>query len=455
MRLTNLTRGNEIGANSYLLDFDGDGRVVVDAGMHPRREGLEATPLISTLPSDSIQAIFLSHAHHDHLGALPLLMRQQPKAPVFMSEGTSLLADPLLHNSIEVMLKQKVELGIAEFPLYTHKEVDKAKERFRPCGTSRCFSLSGEPNPDQAPVTFQFHDAGHVLGSVGVEWNHRGKRIFYTGDVNFKEQTLCHGADFPEEKLDVLITETTRGAHPSISSRENEVDKLVDAIQGVFRDGGAALIPVFALGKTQETLTLIYELQRQRRLPKGPLYIGGLGRSLTQVYDKISARTSRHHQGLSLLKDIAPEVLDGRRLHELRPRRGEIYLISSGMMNEKTLSNVVAQRFLSEPRHGIFFVGYCDPTSPAGRLLKTPKGGEVELDHQEGPQAIKCRVSKFDLTAHAQREDLLSYILKTDPSVCVLVHGDPESMEWFRQQLADQKPKMRVVIPPPGVAIEL
>src|ERR1700733_10167464 len=99
MIFTNLTRASEIGANSYLLDFEGDGRIVLDAGMHPRGEGLQGLPRLEFLKFDSVDAILVSHAHHDHTGALPLLMRDQPSARVFLSEATYYLAEPLLHNS--------------------------------------------------------------------------------------------------------------------------------------------------------------------------------------------------------------------------------------------------------------------------------------------------------------------------------------------------------------------
>jgi Cft2 family RNA processing exonuclease len=125
------------------------------------------------------------------------------------------------------------------------------------------------------------------------------------------------------------------------------------------------------------------------------------------------------------------------------------------MMTENTLSNVFAQEFLAHDRHAIFFVGYCDPESPAGRLRATTRGEAVTLNATYGPQPVRCRVEHFDFTAHAQREDLLGYILEVKPRVCVLVHGDPPALAWFRQELAARAPGMKVVVPPPGVEIEL
>ncbi len=147
--------------------------------------------------------------------------------------------------------------------------------------------------------------------------------------------------------------------------------------------------------------------------------------------------------------------MDGRRARDFSPKKGHIYLISSGMMTENTLSNVFAQEFLAHDRHSVFFVGYCDPQSPAGLLRATKHGDLVTLNAAYGPQPVRCRVEHFDFTAHAQREDLLSYILDVQPRVCVLVHGDPSALAWFQQELATRAPAMKVVIPPPGEGIEL
>ena len=457
MLFTNLTRANEIGANSYLLDFDGDGRIVLDAGMHPRGEGSQGLPRLEAMKFDSVDAILVSHAHHDHTGALPLMMRDHPGARVFMSEPTYHLADPLLHNSVQVMLRQKAEKGIAEYPLFTHRELDQLVKVWQACGLERSWSIRGYPDPDNEPLSFMFHDAGHILGSVGVSMKHRGRTIFYTGDLNLSEQTLVKAADFPRQDIDVLITETTRGAQaqPEGFSRDTVIENLARALEETFARGGAALMPVFALGKTQELLAQLHFFQKQRRLPQTPIYIGGLGRSFCEVYDKMAGRTRRKYPKLDLLDDIAPQVMDGRRAADFNPKKGHIYLISSGMMTENTLSNIFAQQFLATERHSIFFVGYCDPDSPAGRLRATKPGDSVTLNAAYGAQPVRCRVDHFDLTAHAQREDLLAYILDANPRVCVLVHGDPPALAWFKSELGQKAPKMQVIVPPPGETIEL
>ena len=457
MILTNLTRSNEIGANSYLLDFGPDGRVILDAGMHPRAEGSQGLPKLEALKFDSVDTILVSHAHHDHTGALPLLMREHPGARVFMTEPTYYLAEPLLHNSVQVMLKQKAEKGIAEYPLFTHRELDQVVKVWQACGLERAWSTRGYPDPENEALSFTFHDAGHILGSAGTALHHRGRTIFYTGDVNFTDQTLLRGAEFPRSDIDVLITETTRGSQPrpDAFSREGAVEQLAVALEETFAKGGAALMPVFAMGKTQELLAQLHFFQKSRRLPETPIYIGGLGRSFCEIYDRLAGRTRRKYPKLNLLDDIRPQVMDGRRARDFTPKKGHIYLISSGMMTENTLSNIFAQEFLAQERHSIFFVGYCDPESPAGRLRATKQGDMVTMNAVYGPQPVRCRVQHFDFTAHAQREDLLAYILEVQPRVCVLVHGDPPALAWFQQELAAKAPGMKVVIPPSGEKIEL
>jgi Cft2 family RNA processing exonuclease len=458
VRLTNLTRANEIGANSYVLDFGRDGTVLLDAGMHPKADGYAATPKFDAMNGAPVDAIFVTHAHQDHVGSLPLAMREHPKARVFMSEPTYFLSDPLLHNSVEIMTKMRTESGITEFPLFSHNEVNQMCHVWQACGLERPWSLEGYPDPDaDEALTFSFSDAGHILGSVGISLHHRGRHVFYTGDVNFKDQTLCQAAQFPTEKIDTLMIETTRGAQATAGnySRDAEIERFIAAILETFNKGGAVMVPIFAMGKTQETLALLHFLMKRGRLPVCPIYIGGLGRSFTHIYDKLAARSCRAHHNLNLLEDIRPQIIDGRTVNNQKPKRGHIYLISSGMMTERTLSNVFAEKFLNDDRHSIFFVGYCDPDSPAGRLRATPRGHSVRMNNEAGDQPVLCRVEHFDFTAHAQREDLLNYILKVNPRACVLVHGDRPALDWFKTTLGERAPRMNVMIPPPGQAVEV
>src|SRR6516225_11818028 len=145
MRFVNLTRRTEIGANSYFLELEGR-KLVIDAGLHPKEENEAALPIYRLVPDGSLDAIVLSHAHQDHVGSLPVLMRRQPQAPVFMTEATRQLSDVMLHNSVNVMTKKRDE-GITEYPLFSHREVDVAVKRWHSAPLHTRFDVTGERLP--------------------------------------------------------------------------------------------------------------------------------------------------------------------------------------------------------------------------------------------------------------------------------------------------------------------
>ena len=205
MIFKSLCRHAGIGANSYLLETC-DARVVLDAGMHPKHEGFAATPHYEFLEEGTVDSIVITHSHLDHVGTLPVFLHDQPQARVFLTPETAELAAAMLHNSVNVMQSKRIEHGIAEYPLFEHRELDPIVEAFEARGIERPFDLDRNGR-----IRATFHDAGHILGSVGVTIEAAGKRVMYTGDVNFEHSTLQKGALFPEEPVDALIVETTRG----------------------------------------------------------------------------------------------------------------------------------------------------------------------------------------------------------------------------------------------------
>ena len=296
-----------------------------------------------------------------------------------------------------------------------------------------------------------------MLGAAGVFCRLEGRTVFYTGDVNFDDQTLVRGAAFPQEPVDVLIIETTHGATPLPEgfTRAAEEKRFAAALNEVFARGGCVLVPVFALGKTQEVLTLLYRFKREKTLADVPIYIGGLSAKMTEIYDRRAHDTARVVPELELFPAVQPFVLNGKSIAEAPARPGRIYALSSGMMTPKTLSNIFARRLLEKPEHSIFFVGYADPASPAGVLRAAQPNDLVSLDQDEPAQTLRCRVQQFQFSAHAPRQSLLDYIVKVSPRKVVLVHGDPPAVEWMRAATAQLLPESEVIVPPPGVEIEL
>lgn len=459
LKFINLTRHTEIGANSYYLGTDEQG-VVLDSGMHPKRYGDEALPLMPALAGRPVDAILLSHAHLDHVGSLPLLMRRLPEAPVYMTSATAQIGDALLHNSVNVMTRQREELGLPQYPLFGHRETERAVRRWRECPLRQPITLAGERSravPGEGEIDFEFWDAGHVLGAAGVLLRLGGQRVFYTGDVHFDDQTLTKGAVFPEEGIDVLIIETTHGATalPADFTRAAEEQRFAAALNAAFARGGCVMVPVFALGKTQEMLALLHRLKTAGTIAEVPIYIGGLSAKMTEIYDRRAYDTARVEPRLELFPVVQPFVLNGKSIREAPAKPGRIYALSSGMMTEHTLSNIFARRLLERPDHSIFFVGYADPLSPAGRLRAAQPGDLVSLDEDEPAQMLRCQVEQFQFSAHAPRQALVDYIQKVAAKKVVLVHGDPPAVEWMRAAATAALPGSEIIVPPSGVAIDL
>jgi Cft2 family RNA processing exonuclease len=176
---------------------------------------------------------------------------------------------------------------------------------------------------------------------------------------------------------------------------------------------------------------------------------------MTEIYDRLAHQSLRQLPRLQLLRDVAPFVLSGQTINESPARAGRVYALSSGMMTPKTLSNIFARRVLENPRHSILFVGYADPESPGGILRAAKTGDTIRLDPDQPSQTLRCHIEQFQFSAHASRESLIGYAKRLAPKKILLVHGDPAAVEWMRAQLAGQLPDSDVIVPAPGVEIEL
>ena len=458
MRIVNLNPDSDIGASSWFVDVEGH-KLLMDTGTHPKRDGRESLPKYDLIKDEEIDAIAISHCHHDHVGSLPVALRYAPRAHVMMTELSYFLVERVLHNSVNVMMRQKAELGIAEYPLFTHEEIDDKAHLFQGYKYNREIewaafhkARSGFPSP-----TLEFLDAGHALGSAGIMVRASKETLFFTGDVCFHDQTILKAARFEDVQADVLIMETTRGNRevPPGITRETEANRLAESIQRVLARKGSVLIPVFALGRGQEILAQLCLLMRSGKIPKQQVYIGGLGKVFTEIYDLQAHRTHRQHTQLILSEAMNLTVLEHGQIDKMKIGGGKIFVITAGMMTEKTAAHELALRLAGDPQHAIFFVGYADPDTPGGRLKAAKDGETFHFSTSGGELTRRCEVDDFDLTAHANRDDLLEFAGEVNPRTILLGHGDAESRRWFEEKIRERYPKMRVIQPQPGLSVEV
>jgi Cft2 family RNA processing exonuclease len=457
MQITNLNPDSEIGASAWLVELDGC-RLLMDAGMHPKREGREGLPLYKLLDHSDLDAIALSHCHHDHIGSLPLAMRHSRKASVLMTELSCYVAGRVLHNSVNVMLRQREELGIREFPLFTHDQVEENEAQFQGLKYNRptAWASRRKARASFSPPTLEFFDAGHTLGSAGILVRGQSQSLFYTGDVCFHDQTILQSARFDGIQADVLVMETTRGNRAPAPgfTREKEMDRLTAAIQEVLARRGSVLLPSFALGRTQEILAGLALMMRAGKIPRQPIYIGGLGRVFTEIYDQKAHLATRQLPNLQLNEELQLIVLEKDELDTIKLGAGRIFVLTAGMLTESTPAHDLAVRMLDDPRQAIFFVGYADPSTPGGRLRAAKPGETFLFSAAAGEVTRRCDVREFTLTAHASRDALLDFAGRVSPRVILLGHGEASSRQWFEDQLRARLPDARIVQPAPGLVVE-
>jgi len=455
MHFTDLGRRREIGAHCILLQI-GSFNVLVDSGMDPGAVGNETLPQFGLLRDVALDLVLITHCHLDHIGSLPILMRRQPQARILLSAPSQSLLFPMLENSHHVMKRQREELNIREYPLYSREEIEALRKHLcsLPLDEVRIFQKS------QDEIALKFMAAGHIPGAASVIITYRDRKLFLSGDVLFRDQYILRGANWSQEPIDTLIMETTRGnaQRPEDQTAQTETRRLLEAIDAVLKQNGSVLIPSFALGRMQEILMILHEARGKGQISKKiPIFASGLGLSLTEPLDELSEQNREIFFKKRIVDELQIQPLQQSIFLKpgQSPRRQGIFVVSSGMMSENTPSYNIAAALLEHPQHGIFFAGFCADDTPGKKLLNTPAGAVFSFDaiHYRAP--VRARVEHFDLSGHADRDELLQAALAMAPRRIVVNHGDAEARQWFVDQFDELAPQIRVLDPDAGVTYSL
>ncbi len=416
----------EIGANCYYININGIG-VILDCGMHPQKTGFDSLPKFDLLQNKPIDYVLISHAHQDHINALPFLIKKYPHLKIFTTPQTRAVAELTLHNAISI-LKRRIE--DENFEVYSREEVDLLIKSIDYRAYNEKFIL--ESLSSKAKIEAEFYNAGHIIGSAGILLNYENNRIFFTGDINLSNQTLLPGAALPKEKIDILITETTYGAtDPALLNNwQSETERFTTSVNKVLNGGGSVLIPVFALGKLQEMLALIWLQILKNKITKVDIYTGGIGNKINRVYDYNRFVVNRQVQDL-VLHEIPYRDLNQEENNQRLFKFPSIVLASSGMMVESTKSFELAKTWLRKKDFAIFTVGYMDPSTPGFKVANSKRGDKIQLTERLKKLEIKCGIKNFRFSAHSKREELLSIIESLQAEKIILVHGDSEAVDWM------------------------
>ena len=451
IRFIALGGADDIGASCYYLLINGTG-LLVDCGIHPRKKGLDSIPDFSKLEQLPLDAVLITHAHQDHIGALPFLIKKFPHVKIFATSQSKEIAALTLKNAVSIIKKQETENK--DFVAYNYNEVELLVKSIRDFAYDEILELTGLKGAEN--VTASFHDAGHILGSASVFIESGGKKIFFTGDINLSHQSIMNGAALPKIKPDILVTESTYGSTESDNMKgwKEEGQRLAKFINRKINNGGSVFIPVFSLGKTQELLFLISQLIASGKITDVPIYTGGLGRKISNVYDKNRYLVRRLNPDDELKSIPQNDIKLPAFFNEIKKNPG-IVLSSSGMVVEGTLSFDIIKYWVRQKNYGIAVVGYMDPDSPGYRVANLSIGEKFRLNNQSEEVINLAEVKKFFFNSHSLREELLTIVRRLKPDKIIIIHGEEESRDWMGFNILKLLPETKVFSPMNGNEIIL
>lgn len=447
MKIKFLGATETVTGSKHLLITDGGKQILMDCGLYQGmgKETDELNRHLGVNPS-SIDAIILSHAHIDHSGNLPLIVKQGFTGKIYCSKATRDVCKILLIDSAHiheteiayVNKRRKKEGKELLKPLYTVKDAEKALQYFRPIPMNTDFTLNNE-------VVVHFTDAGHILGSAVVNLTLKGKdkvtRFTYTGDVGrYGDLLMKDPAPFPQ--ADYIICESTYGNKLHEKSVRVE-DRLFEILtETCVKNKGRLIIPAFSLGRTQEIVYLLNKLFNKGLLPKIKIFVDSpLSSSATEIMREYSGYLNQDVRD-TLIKDEDPFGFDG--LEYITEQEDSkkinfskepcVIISASGMMDAGRIKHHLMHG-LPEHNNTLLVVGYCSPQSLGGKILR----GDKEVKIFGELIKVNCKVEVVSsLSAHADYEEMLRFLscqAKEQIKKVFLVHGEDEAKETFSKTL--------------------
>jgi len=435
----------EIGAGSVTLGFmgatgtvtgsrylvqHGATQVLVDCGLFQgykqlRLRNWEPFPV----PPGSLDAVILTHAHLDHSGYLPRLVKAGFRGRIVCTPATKALCDVLLPDSGRL---QEEEATYAEHrrssrhrdpkPLYTEEDALACLERF---DTQR-FEAEGTVGRDLA---FELLPAGHLLGAAQVRMRVGSQIVHFSGDLG-RDDDLLMAPPMPLGEADVLVCESTYGnrLHPT----SDVAEELAAVIVRVARRGGVVLIPAFAVGRTQQLLLLLERLRQGNRIPELPVFVNSpMAEEATAVYQRFSGQHRISPEECERMCKFATPVHTVEESKALNLRKGPMIVISaSGMLTGGRVLHHVAN-FGPDPRNAIVLAGFQAGGTRGARLA----AGESSLRIFGVEVPIKAEIVNLQgLSAHADRNGLLRWLrgAARPPRRVYVTHGEPDAADALR-----------------------
>ena len=445
-KITFLGAAGTVTGSKYLVETGGK-RLLVDCGLFEGSKELKQRNW-EPLPIDptTIDWVLVTHAHIDHTGYLPRLVRSGFRGPIYSNPATHELCGLLLPDSAHLQeedARYATKKGYSSHeqpqPLYTVEESQTALAQFREIPRADTFTISPQ-------FSVRPHDAGHILGSSWLELTitENGKQtlVVFSGDLGRYDQPILKDPEAPT-RADFLLCESTYGDrdHPAGSVP----DELADIVNQTAKRGGAIVIPSFAIGRTQTLMYYLRQLEEEQRIPRLPTYVDSpMAINATDLYEK-------HHEDHDL--EFTREERDGNQdplnVHEVHMTRSVedskkindivspcIIISASGMATGGRILHHLARR-LPDSRSAVLLVGYQAEGSGGRALLEGAK--YLKIHGEEVP--VRARIVEIaQLSAHAGKSELLRWLsgFQAPPRQTSLVHGEPPALNALRDAVTSR-----------------
>ena len=458
MRISFHGAARMVTGSKHLLTLRSGTKILLDCGLF-QGMGKDTQPLNESFGFEpkEMDMIILSHAHIDHCGLIPRIVRQGFKGPIYATPATKELTGILLEDSAEIQRddtrfinKRRAKQGLPPFePLYDLADAAKALELFETKEYDHWHQLSPE-------VSVMFTDAGHIIGSAAVHLiiteGEKTTRITFSGDVGRYNDAILR-SPAPFSQADYIILESTYGnkLHDQVKSTPDTLHEWID--KTCVRKKGKLIIPAFSVGRTQELLYALNQLELENRLPPVQVYVdsplSGEATALLKKYPQYFNKRIRkvmesdedpfHFKGLHFIQ----QAEDSKRLNELT--QPCVIISASGMADAGRVKHHIMNN-ISNANNTILLVGYCEPRSLGGRLAN----GDSEVKIFGEMYRVVAEVGQMrSMSAHGDYDDLCQFLACQDlkaVNTIFLVHGEYDEQVSFKHRLL-QKGCPRVEIP--------
>ncbi|CAB4575565.1 unannotated protein [freshwater metagenome] len=421
--------------SKYLVETP-DYKLLVDCGLFQGYKSLRLRNW-EEFPFDpaELDAIVLTHAHLDHSGLIPAIVRQGFRGKIYMTAGTLELCKILWADSAKIYAEDAERANRKRYtkhepakPLFELADVESALSLAQVVEFNQELTLAKE-------ITVTFRHAGHILGAAQVVLSVNKKKIHFTGDLGRAKDPLMLGpAAF--EGADILVTESTYGgSNHAASDPEQELEEILNK---VLKRGGTVVIPAFAVGRTQSLMLHIWRLIKKGKLPKVTMYLNSpMATSVSSLYHQ---HKEEHRIDLEEFDEmysaarIIRDVSESKALNE--SEEAKIIIAASGMMEGGRVLHHVA-RFGPDSRNAILFSGYQAGGTRGRKLLDGDKS--VRIFHADVP--IRAEIFFMDtMSAHMDSNELIEWLgaCKTKPTMTYVTHGEPDSADRMRFRITDE-----------------